>query len=67
MKTITACKDCKDCMYFTMLDKFHMTCLARDKKYMYGQAVPCDDKKVGKPGSFAEDNVKNSEKIVEKP
>ena len=54
-------------MYFTMLDKFHMTCLARDKKYMYGQAVPCDDKKVGKPGSFAEDNVKNSEKIVEKP
>ena len=65
MKTITAYKDCKDCIYFTMSDKFYMTCLARGKKYMYGQAVPCDNKN-GKPGNFAEDNVKNSEKIVEK-
>ena len=54
MKTITAYKDCKGCMYFTMLDKFHMTCLARNKKYTYGQAVPCDDKKIGEKVSNQE-------------
>ena len=41
---ITACKDCKNCKHFEMLDKFYMKCHARDKKYMYGQSVPCEDK-----------------------
>ncbi len=43
-KTITAYKNCKGCMHFEMIDKFYMHCKARDKKYMYGQSVPCDDK-----------------------
>lgn len=41
---IVACKDCSDCKYFEMLDKFYMRCHARDKRYHYGQWVPCDDK-----------------------
>ena len=44
MTNITACKDCKDCKYFEMIDKFYMKCNARDKKYMYGQTVPCEDR-----------------------
>lgn len=43
-KTITACKDCKGCIYFEMIDKFYMHCKVRDKKYMYGQSIPCEDK-----------------------
>ena len=41
---ITACKDCANCKHFEMLDKFYMMCHAREKKYMYGQSVPCNDK-----------------------
>ena len=44
---ITACKDCQDCKYFEMLDKFYMRCHARDKRYHYGQWVPCDDREEG--------------------
>ena len=44
MGTITAYKDCKNCKYLEVIDKFYMHCTARDKKYMYGQAVPCEDK-----------------------
>ena len=43
-KTITAYKDCLKCANFAPIDKFNMQCKARDKKYLYGQAVPCDDK-----------------------
>ena len=43
-KTITAYKDCLNCANFAQIDKFNMHCKARDKKYLYGQAVPCDDK-----------------------
>ena len=43
-KTITAYKDCKECVYLERIDPYYMHCKVRDKKYMYGQSVPCDDK-----------------------
>lgn len=43
-KTITAYKDCKGCIHLEEIDKYYMHCKARDKKYMYGQSIPCDDK-----------------------
>lgn len=42
--TITAYKDCQNCQYFVQIDKYYMTCIARNKKYMYGQSVPCNNK-----------------------
>lgn len=43
MKNITAFKDCTKCQFFEQIDKYNMHCKARDKKYMYGQTVPCED------------------------
>lgn len=42
---IVAGKDCQDCIYYEPIDKFYNKCTARDKKYHYGQWVPCEDKK----------------------
>ena len=41
---ITAGKECEDCRYYEPIDKFYSKCTARDKKYHYGQWVPCNDK-----------------------
>lgn len=41
---ITAGKECEDCRYYEPIDKFYSRCTARDKKYHYGQWVPCNDK-----------------------
>lgn len=43
-KMITAYKDCLKCANFAPIDKYNMQCTARDKKYLYGQSVPCDDR-----------------------
>ena len=42
---IVAGKDCQDCIYYEPIDKFYNKCTARDKRYCYGQWVPCEDKK----------------------
>ena len=42
---IVAYKECQDCIYYSPIDKFYCHCSARDKKYHYGQWVPCEDKK----------------------
>ena len=42
---IVAYKECQDCVYYSPIDKFYCHCSARDKKYHYGQWVPCEDKK----------------------
>lgn len=42
---ILAYKECEDCIYFQKIDKFNMICQKREKKYLYGQWVPCEDKK----------------------
>lgn len=42
---IVAGKDCSDCIFYEKIDKFYSHCSARDKKYHYGQWVPCEDKK----------------------
>ena len=42
---IVAGKECQDCIYYSQIDKFYSHCSARDKKYHYGQWVPCEDKK----------------------
>lgn len=57
--TITAYKDCQNCQYFVQVDKFYMNCIARNKKYMYGQSVPCSDKVVTK--SKKKEKNKNEE------
>ena len=43
---IVAYKECQDCIYYSPIDKFYCHCSARDKKYHYGQWVPCEDKKL---------------------
>lgn len=42
---IIAYKECTNCMHFNAIDKYYMKCTARNKKYLYGQWVPCEDKK----------------------
>jgi len=42
---IVAGKECQDCIYYSQIDKFYSHCSARNKKYHYGQWVPCEDKK----------------------
>ena len=42
---IVAGKDCQSCIYNEPIDKFYNHCKARDKKYHYGQWVPCEDKR----------------------
>lgn len=59
-KTITAYKDCKGCIYLGEIDKYYMHCKIRDKKYMYGQSVPCDDKEVD--NKKLNKNIKKKEK-----
>ena len=59
-KTITAYKDCLKCANFAPIDKYNMQCKARDKKYLYGQSVPCDDKMI-KKSKGKNDEVQNSE------
>ena len=65
MSNIVACKDCKNCKYFEMLDKYYMGCHARNKKYMYGQWVPCEDKIKGtyspEEASHVEDSGQKNE------
>ena len=38
--------DCKDCKYLEYLleDNNRVMCQARNKKYYYGQCIPCEDK-----------------------
>lgn len=70
---IVAYKECQDCIYYSPIDKFYCHCSARDKKYHYGQWVPCEDKKpldVTLPievEEAVEDVVKEAEKTVVKP
>ena len=42
---IVAGKECQDCIYYSQIDKFYSHCSARNKRYHYGQWVPCEDKK----------------------
>jgi len=48
MGMIIAGDDCKDCKYATVDDtdvaRVIVYCDARDKKYYYGQCIPCEDK-----------------------
>lgn len=50
---ITAGKECEHCLYGTLWDDGRdakVYCEARDKDYVYGQFVPCNDYKEYKPG-----------------
>lgn len=43
-KFITCGRDCEGCKYaMFMSDGNVIMCAARDKKYYYGQKVPCED------------------------
>lgn len=70
---IVAGKDCQDCIYYEPIDKFYNKCTARNKKYHYGQWVPCEDKKpldVTLPievEEAVEDVAKEVEETVVKP
>lgn len=37
-------KDCEDCEFATF-DGNKVLCEVREKKYYYGQCIPCEDKK----------------------
>jgi len=47
---IIAGKDCDKCQYSLINDssksKVVIYCKARDKTYIWGQSIPCEDKKV---------------------
>lgn len=63
---ITAGKDCIDCIYYEPIDKFYSRCTARDKRYHYGQWVPCNDKKSSDIQAMFEQKEKEiEEKILE--
>lgn len=44
VKTITLGRDCVGCKYYSELSRDQIECLARHKKYYYGQRVVCEDK-----------------------
>lgn len=62
---IVAGKDCQSCIYNEPIDKFYNHCKARDKKYHYGQWVPCEDKRESDIQAFfiqkKEEDTKNTE------
>lgn len=65
---IVAYKECQDCIYYSPIDKFYCHCSARDKKYHYGQWVPCEDKKpleVALPTEPVEGSPGETVKIVQ--
>ncbi len=41
-------KDCVNCKYYQRLDRLHIKCWVKDKKYIWGQSVPdCESKVEG--------------------
>lgn len=48
IKTITAGSECVGCKFYTLDEsdksKLKVKCAARDKEYMYGQRISCEDK-----------------------
>lgn len=52
---ITAGKDCRDCKHCTF-DNMKVHCAARDKQYVYGMKVPCEDKEEKDDGAVGKNN-----------
>ncbi len=41
-------KDCVDCKHYQRVDKLHIKCWAKDRKYIWGQCCPnCELKEEG--------------------
>lgn len=43
--TIHVGDDCRNCVYMNEIDKLHIVCKARNKTYVYGQSIICEDRK----------------------
>ena len=48
MNMIIAGHDCKKCIHYkeTEESNFKITCLAKNKKYFYGQRIPCEEREI---------------------
>ena len=38
-------KDCVNCRHYQRVDKLHIKCWAKDRKYIWGQCCPHEDEK----------------------
>ena len=49
MSNVINTSECENCIHSTIIEesrsRIYVLCAARDKKYYYGQCVPCDDMK----------------------